>query len=169
MRMGSRVSTVAAALAVSVVLAMLPTAANAVPAFTPPPDRSHPHHHHRQQPNYSWQLFQATNASRDKKGLPALRMNREISALVVRHCEAMARSHKLFHTVHVSRYLSHVGRWRTWGENIGWTGGGIAGLQRAFMASYEHRANILSHAFRHVAVGAIRIGHKLWVTVFFYG
>ena len=45
---------------------------------------------------------------------------------------------------------------RAWGENIGWTTGDIADLQRAFMRSPVHRENILDGRFRRVAVGAAK-------------
>jgi uncharacterized protein YkwD len=56
-----------------------------------------------------------------------------------------------------------------WGENVGVTTGSVAHLESMFMHSPVHRANILNPGFSHVAVGAIRSGGKLWVTVFFYG
>ncbi len=158
--------TLVVVLLVGAASVLFPTSASAVPSRAMPPERIRAHRH---QPNYAWQLFRDTNASRRHNGLPTLRRNRELTDLVEQHSRAMARSHNLFHTTRVGRYLSHVGRWHAWGENIGWTGGSLDGLHRAFMRSYEHRANILSRNFHHVALGVVRVGGKLWATVFFYG
>jgi len=68
----------------------------------------------------------------------------------------------------IGPYLMGAGRVYTWRENIGWTTGGVPDLERAFLASSEHRTHILSRSFRHVAVGALLRGHRLWVTLFFY-
>jgi uncharacterized protein YkwD len=81
----------------------------------------------------------------------------------------MAQEHSLFHTTNPSSvYLKGV-NWHYWGENVGVTGGTVADLESAFMASLPHRQNILNKTFRHVAIGAVRVDGVLWVTVFFYG
>jgi uncharacterized protein YkwD len=121
------------------------------------------------EPNYSWRMFKATNQSRLRHGLPRLERNKESSLVAWHHSRRMAERNDLFHSTNVSNYLTGVGRWRSWGENIGYTPGEIDGLQRAFMNSPAHRANVLSRSFRHVAVGAYKQGGKIWVTVFFYG
>jgi uncharacterized protein YkwD len=123
----------------------------------------------RRTPNYAWQMFLATNHSRRAHGVPRLDRNRALSELAERHARAMARQGRLFHTRDVSIYLDKVKSWSRWGENIGWTSGDVADLERAFMHSSEHRANILSRAFHHVAVGAVRRNGKIWVSLFFYG
>jgi len=120
-------------------------------------------------PNYAWQLFKATNHSRLGHGVHRLSLDREASVFAIRHSTAMARRNSLFHSSDPGVYLSGVGRWSRWGENIGWTTGDIASLQRAFMHSPVHRENILDGRFRHVAVGAVKDGKKIWVTLFFYG
>ena len=124
---------------------------------------------HRHTPNYAWRLFKATNASRFRFGLPRLALDRDASTLAQRHSRAMARAHRLFHSSDPGRYLRGVGRWSNWGENIGWTSASVDDLQKAFMNSSVHRGHILSRSFRHVAVGAVLSGHKIWVTLFFYG
>ncbi len=124
---------------------------------------------HRHRPNYAWQLFRATNDSRRHHGLRPITRNHTASRAAERHSLRMARANRLFHSTAMGPYLNGVGRWSTWGENIGWTTGNVANLEQAFMASSVHRSHILSHAFRHVAVGAAMRGHKLWVTLVFYG
>ncbi|MEO8476931.1 MAG: CAP domain-containing protein [Actinomycetota bacterium] len=120
-------------------------------------------------PNYAWQLFKATNHSRLSHGEHRLSLDRDVSAVAAKHSVSMARTNTLFHSSDPSTYLSGVGRWSKWGENIGWTTGDIGDLQGAFMHSSVHRVHILDGAFHHVAVGAFKDGKKIWVTVFFYG
>ncbi len=58
----------------------------------------------------------------------------------------------------------------TWGENIALSSGSIRDIEKAFMHSPEHRANILDPCFKHVAIGVVRDDNgTAWVTVFFYG
>ena len=81
----------------------------------------------------------------------------------------MANNNKLVHTSNpAAAYLKGMS-WHCWGENIAVSGGTIADVEKAFMASPEHRANILNSCFKHVAIGATRVDGALWVTVFFYG
>jgi len=119
-------------------------------------------------PNYAWQMYVATNMSRRRMGLPPLVRDKVASKAALAHSRAMANAHSLYHSVQIGPYLTGAGRVYSWGENIGWTTGGVPDLERAFMASSEHRTHILSRSFRHVAVGALLRGHRLWVTLFFY-
>lgn len=114
------------------------------------------------------QMFLATNDSRTAHSVPALTLNDRLLRLAHRHSVAMARAGTLFHTQNVQIYLSRV-HWHVWGENVGVTSGSVAGLERMFMRSPEHRRNILDRSFTHVAVGIYDHGGRLWVTVFFYG
>ena len=116
----------------------------------------------------AWQVFRATNASRAGSRMPKLQLNRAMSQIARRHSLAMARAGTLFHTTDVSVYLGGI-QWHAWGENVGYTPGDVASLQRAFMNSPPHRENILNRAFQRVAIGAVRVDGTLWVTVFFYG
>jgi uncharacterized protein YkwD len=119
-------------------------------------------------PNYEWQMFVATNASRRRFGLSPLVRNKVASRVALAHSRSMANAHSLYHSTRIAPYLSGAGRVYMWGENIGWTTGGVPDLQRAFMASQDHRTHILSRSFHHIAVGAVLRGHRLWVTLFFY-
>ena len=116
----------------------------------------------------TWALLRATNESRERFDLAPLRLNLELSAVARRHSMAMARAGTLFHTPDVGVYLRRID-WRTWGENVGYTPGGVGSVHAAFMASPIHRENILNGAFRQVAIGSVRVDGTLWVTVFFYG
>lgn len=116
----------------------------------------------------SWQLFRATNASRERFGVAKLRLNRELSVIARRHSLAMANSGGLFHTGDVDVYLHGIA-WHTWGENVGYTSQDVTAMELAFMDSPPHRENILNGGFREVAIGSVRVDGTLWVTVFFFG
>jgi uncharacterized protein YkwD len=113
-------------------------------------------------------MLQATNRSRLDRSEHRLKLATRMSHKARRHSVAMANAGSLFHTSNVDTYLRGH-HWTRWGENVGMTTENISVLQRAFMHSPEHRTNILNGTFKHVAVGAIRRGGRLWVTVFFYG
>jgi len=114
-------------------------------------------------------MLRATNGSRDRFALSSVHIDRELSRIARRHSLRMAQEQSLFHTTNPSSvYLKGI-KWHYWGENVGVTGGTIADLESAFMASLPHRQNILNKTFRHVAIGAVRVDGVLWVTVFFYG
>jgi uncharacterized protein YkwD len=115
-------------------------------------------------------MYTATNTSRVNHAVQKVNIHWTLSRLARRHSIAMANRGKIFHTSNPAAYYLRGIRWRTWGENVGVTGGTVAGLQKAFMNSTLHRANILNRGFRRVAVGTYRdAAGLLWVTVFFYG
>jgi uncharacterized protein YkwD len=116
-----------------------------------------------------WMMKRETNETRLLHQMPRLDLNDRLSDLARQHSIAMANQGSLFHTADpATSYLRGVD-WRTWGENVGVSGGTVADLHKAFMRSAPHRANILNRDFRHVAIGAVRVDGTLWVTVFFYG
>ena len=59
-------------------------------------------------------------------------------------------------------------QWQLGGENVG-VGGSLESLEDAFMASTEHRKNILRRVYDHAAVGIVRADDRIWITVIFYG
>jgi uncharacterized protein YkwD len=115
-------------------------------------------------PNYAWQLFHATNDSRERHGVHRVDRAFRMSDEAQRHSERMARHHRLWHTTGPTKYGAHC---YAWGENVGYTSGSVQDMEQAFMASADHRSNILDRGFHRVAVGATERNGKLWVTVFF--
>ncbi|MGZ4150185.1 MAG: CAP domain-containing protein [Actinomycetota bacterium] len=115
----------------------------------------------------AWQLFQATNESRGRFGVAKLVLDRQMSQVALEHSLAMVRAGRLFHTADVETYLHGI-NWHAWGENVGYTPGGIGSMEDAFMASAPHRWNILNRSYTHVAIGVVTHDGYLWVTVFFY-
>jgi uncharacterized protein YkwD len=115
--------------------------------------------------NYAWQMFRETNASRARHHVGRLDRATRLTDVATKHARAMARRGELFHSSGPSRY--GVRCW-AWGENVGWTGGDVDDLQRAFMKSPTHRTHILDRDFDRVAVGAATDDRgRLFVTLFF--
>jgi hypothetical protein len=56
---------------------------------------------------------------------------------------------------HNPSFAGEVCCWTQLGENVG-AGASVAAIQRAFMASAEHRANILSRSYTQVGIGTAR-------------
>jgi len=99
----------------------------------------------------------------------------------------MARAGTLYHSSNLSKSLRNR-RWSLAGENVGMTAVGdikspwdgqildtismedaVHALQNAFMASPDHRKNILRKRFDHAAAGFYESRGVLYVTVIFYG
>lgn len=59
-----------------------------------------------------------------------------------------------------------ITRWIRLGENVGY-GAGVASLERAFMHSPLHPANILGRGSRYLGVGVVRKNGFVWATVLF--
>jgi len=110
-----------------------------------------------------------TNESRIENDRRRVDLRAHMSDLARRHSRQMARRGELFHTRNPAGYYLDGVSWSAWGENVGYTSGTVSRMQRMFMQSPGHRANVLNRAFRHVAIGTVRRDGVLWVTVFFYG
>lgn len=116
-------------------------------------------------PNYSWQMFRETNATRANHSAGRLDRAHRLEAIADRHARSMARRGELYHSSGPSRYGV---RCLAWGENIGYTSGDVDDLHRAFMSSPSHRSHVLDRSFDRVAVGSATDDRgRLFVTLFF--
>ena len=108
-------------------------------------------------------LTASTNQARQSAGLAPLSVSGDLVAAATAHAKAMASSGVLVHTVQLGSALCC---WQTLGENIG-RGSSAALIQGAFLASPEHRANILGQ-FSQVGIGYAVDSHgQLWVAELF--
>ena len=111
-------------------------------------------------------LVALTNSARAAHGLAALTVSSDLAAAARAQAGRMAASHTLAHT---SNLTGTICCWSAIGENVG-EGGSVAVLQSAFMASPEHRANILSAAYSQVGIGVVADAQgTLWVSEIFRG
>ena len=83
------------------------------------------------------------------------------------HNVAMATKQRLFHSSDLGYKLRYY-NWHSWGENVG-AGVTPYGLFKAYMASPEHRANMLSNGFDRVGISFVERHGILWSTLIFYG
>ncbi|MFN2595104.1 MAG: CAP domain-containing protein [Actinomycetota bacterium] len=110
-----------------------------------------------------------TNHSRSANKVAKLRLDPQLSWVARTHTRAMVRKGTLFHAP--GDQITHrITGWMSIGENIG-VGplNSVAGLQKAFMHSPEHRANILNPGYRYVGIGVVAKDDTLWVTLDFEG
>lgn len=107
------------------------------------------------------------NAERTRHGLPKLRENWRLRSAADRHAARMVRSHFFDHTtpggltmperIRSTGYMTGARAWSL-GENIAWGSGRLATaaeIERAWMNSPGHRANILERSFREIGIGIV--------------
>jgi uncharacterized protein YkwD len=105
------------------------------------------------------------NNARDNGGRSTLRLDPELSKAAKVHTREMVKKDLLHHTPS-DTLRRRVTNWSILGENVG-VGGTVSSLHKAFMNSAAHKANIMLSDFRHVGVGTVQKGDRLWVTVIF--
>jgi hypothetical protein len=115
-------------------------------------------------PGVEAQLVGLMNADRARAGLGPLAVDATLTGVARSWSDAMMGAGALIHNPEIENELP--GGWTRWGENVG-EGSSPASLEAAFMASPDHRANILG-AFSLVGVGVdVGAAGTLWVTVDF--
>jgi hypothetical protein len=109
-------------------------------------------------------LVAVTNQARAAAGIAPLQVSGDLTAAATRQAHNMAASDLLYHTPGLG---SAVCCWVVLGENVG-EGSSAGQLQAAFMASPDHRANILRTSFTQIGIGyAIDAHGTLWVSEIF--
>jgi uncharacterized protein YkwD len=113
------------------------------------------------------EFLRLINDERADHGRGGLALSGRISSAAKTHSDRMADRGALFHTGSLSRILRGTS-WQIAGENVG-AGGDAQAVFDAFMASPEHRRNVLRGSFDHVGIGVTSSDGDLWVTFDFYG
>lgn len=104
------------------------------------------------------------NAERTSRGLPALRVATDLTAIAKHHSEDMAAKQTLYHNPNLA---TEVSNWQVVGENVG-DGGTVQSIHDAFMNSPEHRANILATDYTEIGIGTVTDANGvIWVTQVF--
>ena len=98
------------------------------------------------------QFVSATNSARASHGLPRYAVAGDMTSVARRWAAHMAAHHQLAHN---PSFTSQVCCWSHVGENVG-VGPSVSSIQRAFMASSPHRANILNSDYTQVGIGTAR-------------
>lgn len=100
---------------------------------------------------------------RSSRGIGALRMADDLTAVARHHSEEMAAQQQLSDDQNLA---TEVQGWQSLGGNAG-EGPTVDQVHQAFMASPSHRANILDPNFSDLGVGVVWTGSTLWVTEVF--
>jgi len=109
-------------------------------------------------------FFSAVNSARAANGVPGLAWSSDLAAVARHQAERMAASGDLAHNPNLG---SDVTGWQIVAENIGY-GPTWSSIQDAFMASPEHKANILDSRLTQLGVGtAVDADGTVWVSQVF--
>lgn len=107
------------------------------------------------------QFVAAANAARAANGQAPYSVAYDLVSVARGHSAAMASGQSLYHNPSLT---TEVSNWQAVGENVG-EGPTVSDIQSAFMASPEHRANILDHDFTQIGVGVtVDRNGIVWVT-----
>ena len=114
-------------------------------------------------------MLALTNDDRANHGRAALSFAERLAQYAKSHSQDMADDGYIFHSTGDQLRAALGGyQWELGGENVG-VGGSLESLEDAFMASTDHRKNILRRVYDHAAVGIVRQDDRIWITVIFYG
>lgn len=109
------------------------------------------------------QALDRLNADRRANNRTTLSTQSDAQSKAQAWAERLARENRLYH----STLSQGIGvRWCWLAENVGY-GSSIAGVQRAFMNSSGHRANVLSTRPNGVGVGVAHNGNRVFVVQVF--
>jgi uncharacterized protein YkwD len=106
-------------------------------------------------------MLQAMNAARQAHGLAPLRIDGRLQRTACGHSRAMLRTDRFSHGAFAARIRRAGVRARRVGENLAWAVGALGeahAIVNLWLASPEHRANLLRPGYRTVGVG-IRVGN----------
>jgi len=114
-------------------------------------------------------MLALTNDDRANHDRAALAFADRLARYAKSHSQAMADKGYIYHSTAEQLQNALAGYdWQLGGENVG-VGGSLESLEDAFMASTDHRKNILRRVYDHAAVGIVRQDDAIWITVIFYG
>lgn len=109
------------------------------------------------------QVLSSLNKDRQTHGRRELGTHASAQAKAQRWAEELARVGKLKHSK-LSDGIS--GCWSSIGENVG-SGPNVAAIQKAYMNSSGHRANVLSNSWNAVGVGHAKRGNVVYTVQVF--
>lgn len=109
------------------------------------------------------EFFSKINEERAMAGLSALSVDSSLLDVARRHSARMAEAGRIFHNDNLP---NEVDGWVLLGENVG-RGSTTQSIHDAFMASPDHRAQILEGRYEGGAVGVVESQGLIWVTELF--
>ncbi len=112
-------------------------------------------------PSADAEFVNLLNTLRGTLGLPTLRLDSQASGVAQTWSQNMARTGTLAHNPNLSNQISS---WSKLGENVG-TGGAVAQIFSALVASPPHMRNMSDGGFSTIGVGSVLDGSgRLWTT-----
>lgn len=117
--------------------------------------------------SYSSKLLSLVNSAREQNGLRPLTLASGTTTVAAAWTQHLANQGALSHNPGLRQDLESHGSssWTTYGENVGeGAASDPRSLFKAYMASPEHRANILDSHYRYVGVAAVFTGSTAWNT-----
>ena len=102
-------------------------------------------------------LLRAVNATRAAHGLGRLQVDPTLTVAARSHSRAMLRGNYFAHGAFTARMLGFHVRGSLAGENLAWGDGSFAApstIVSEWLASPEHRANLLRPGFTRIGIGA---------------
>lgn len=123
--------------------------------------------------NYEQKVVELVNVERQKAGLPALKLDSQLSNVARLKSKDMATNNYFAHQSPTygsagDMLTKHGIKWSAWGENIAYGQNTPEIVVNAWMNSPGHRANILSSNFGKIGVGYVvnSNGRPYWTQVF---
>jgi uncharacterized protein YkwD len=110
-------------------------------------------------------VLRELNRVRAQRGLAVLRLDGHLQRAAHAHTREMLATNEFSHGSFAARMLRFDVQGRVAGENLAWgvgSGGTAAGIVAAWLASPEHRANLLGGSYRRIGVGDLAgavLGH----------
>jgi uncharacterized protein YkwD len=104
-------------------------------------------------------LLRAVNQTRAQYGLRPLRADGTLERAARAHSADMLRHHYFAHGAFMQRLRAFGARGPFVGENLAWGAGSYAAaatIVKEWLASPEHRANLLRPGFQRIGIGALR-------------
>lgn len=109
-------------------------------------------------------MLSQVNAARTSRGLDPYSWNAHLASVAGEQARRMAKKTKLYHNPNLA---SDVGSYRWVGENVGY-GPSSSAIQKAFMNSPGHKANILDDNYTQIGIASVRDSKgRLWVAQVF--
>jgi uncharacterized protein YkwD len=109
------------------------------------------------------EVFDAMNRDRNAHGLKSLPTQKDVQAKAQAWAERLARENRLYHST-LSDGVNT--RWCSLGENVGY-GPSAQSVQKAYMNSPGHKANIVSNVWNGVGVGHAKRGNTVFTVQVF--
>jgi uncharacterized protein YkwD len=116
----------------------------------------------RQRATYSASIVTRVNILRVSRGLPALRVEPDLTRYATAHSDQMAGPRRLAHSTGLARLCC----WRVVGENVAFAASPYK-AHVALVHSPRHLANMLDPRYTEIGIGAVSNGNQVWVTEVF--